>query len=110
MEIKAYKFTDTNKKIEDLKDSQIYIAIEQAENGNLKLLKELYKSSFGCDNLLKGYYKLLGWKFDIKKYCKRFLIKYKNSDIFHEYYAPNKTTLYNAFYITKSRIAEIIEI
>lgn len=107
----AYKFTDTNTKLEDLKDSQIYKAIEQADNeGKTDLLKELYKSSFGVDNLYKGYYLLMGWKFDTKRYCKRFLIKFKNSSIFHEYFAPNKTTLYDSFYITRSQIAEIIEV
>lgn len=106
----AYKFTNTNVELNDLKDSKIYRAIEQAENtGKLDLLKELYTSSFGVDNLYKGCYLLQGWCFDIKKYCKRYLIKFKHNNCFYEYYAPNKTTLYNSFYITKSQIAEIIE-
>lgn len=107
----AYKFTDTDVKLDDLKDRPIYQAIEQAENtGKTTLLQELYESSFGCHELYKGGYRLQGWYFDIKKYCKRYLIKTKFNDYFMEYYAPNKTTLYNSFYLSRNDIREIIEV
>lgn len=107
----AFKFTDTDVKLEELKDSLIYKAVEQADKtGKTKLLSDLYKSSFGADNLHKGFYRLRGWHFNIKKYCKRYLIRFKYDDCYREYFAPNKTTLYNSFYITKSQIREIIEV
>lgn len=96
--IDYYKFNkEANVTIEQLKDSKIYKAIEEAEKGNKKLLKEMFiYCSFGVDHLLKGYYLLQGFKFFTSQYCKKYLIKYKYDDVYREYYAPDKTSLYNA--------------
>ncbi len=94
----AYKFVKWDvPALKDLAESRIYKAIEAAEAGNLKPLKQMYTlCGFGVDSLLKGYYKLQGWYFDISKYCKTFLVRFKNDSSFYQYMAPNKTCLYSA--------------
>lgn len=103
-----YKFTETSKDLKDLEDSNIFIAVMDAEKGNLKALKNMFAPfSFGIDNLLQGIYKLQGWAFDIRKYCKKYLVKFRYSNYYSTYYAINKTCLYNAF--GKYNIIDIIE-
>ena len=94
--MKAYKFTQTEKELKELEGSRIYNAMLEAERGNLKPLKEMYiRFSFGSEYLIKGYYKLQGWLFDVESYCKTYLVKLRGSDSYREYKAPNKTCLYN---------------
>jgi len=60
----------------------------------------------GNDNLINyGYYKLMGYKFDFKKYLTKYL--YKQYGQWHEAYAPNKTILRK---ITFGRIDAIIDL
>lgn len=84
--------------LEDLKDTKIYKALESAEKGDLKPLKDMYYSpcAFGIEYLLKGYYRLQGWQFDVSEYCKEYLVREKYNTTFSKYLAPNKTCLYNA--------------
>jgi hypothetical protein len=94
--------------LEKLKDSNIMIAYNSAKEGNLKPLKAMYHKgySFGSEYLIKGYYKLLGWQFDLSEFCKDYLVKVK----YHgwiEYKAPNKTCLYNI--IGRHNVLDIIE-
>lgn len=99
-------FTESPRNINNMLGSPIVIAVIEAEKGNLQPLKEMY-GKFTSD-LIKGYYKLGGWQFHLRKYCKRYLVKHKYEDIWREYYTPNKTCLYNV--VGRSNIDEIIEI
>ena len=108
----AFKFVKWDvEPLESLKNSQIYKAIENAEKGNLKELKDMYYSpcAFGIEYLLKGYYKLQGWQFDVSEYCKEYLVKEKYRNSFIKYLAPNKTCLYNALG-GRHKVEEIYEI
>lgn len=109
-----YKFTDTDKNINDLIDSKAYKCLEYAMNGyNIefkKLYNDLCKSSFNADNLQKGIYKLQGYIFDFRKFLKVYLVNFKYEGVYHKIYAINKTNLYNNFYINKNNINDIIEV
>lgn len=103
-----YPFVENPVDINTLKDSNIMIAINEAEKRNLKPLKQMYHKGyvFGAEHLIKGYYKLMGWFFDLSPYCKTYLVKEKYYG-WQEYKAPNKTCLYNI--IGKHNVLEIIE-
>ncbi|MGX5608841.1 hypothetical protein ACWKTZ_20945 [Bacillus cereus] len=103
-----YPFVEKPCEIEELNDSTIMKAYREAEKGNLKPLKDMYKSRFGFghEHLVKGYYKLGGWFFDLSDFCKDYLVKDKNGS-WTEYTTPNKTCLYNM--IGRHNVVEIIE-
>lgn len=105
-----WRFTDTDA---DISDSLAYKTMLYAESGDLdnfkKSYKELSKQSFGASYLCEGYYKLMGYTFDFKPFLKRFLVKEKYDDCYRVYYALNKTNLYDYYFISKSRIEDIIE-
>ena len=105
-----YKFTNTDA---DVTESNAYKCLKNAENGNFKEFKKLYKelcqSSFGAINLQKGFYKLQGYKFSFIPFLKRFLVKFRNEEIYRVIYAINKTNIYDNFYIKKYDVIDVIE-
>ena len=52
-----------------------------------------------------GYYKVMGYIYDFRPYLKKYL--YKQYDVWHEAFAPNKTSLRRVIY---GRIEKIIEL
>lgn len=105
-----YKFTDTDK---DVSESKVYKCMESIENGDTKEFKRLYKElsqeSGNSYNLQKGYYLLLGYKFDFTPFLKRFLVRFRYNDTYNIIYALNKTNLYNYFSISKYNIIDVLE-
>lgn len=106
-----YPFVEYHCSYYQLKDSKIYKAIYNIEeNNNNKNFQELYKQyCFGYDNLIHGCYRLGGWYFDLKKYCKCYLVNLRYEHFFRKLYAPNKTSLYNAIG-SKYHVIEIYEL
>lgn len=105
-----YKFTNTDA---DVSDSLVYKCLENAENGNVKefkrLFKELSKQFFGADYLPQGRYRLLGYEFVFTKFLKRFLVKFDYGDTYKVRFALNKTNIYDNMYVKKSEIKDILE-
>ena len=105
-----WKITDTNV---DVTESKVYKCLESAENGNFKefkkLYKELCKSSFGANYLQKGFYRLQGYEFSFISFLRRFLVKFRNDNVYQVIYAINKTNIFDNFYITKYNVDDIIE-
>jgi hypothetical protein len=103
-----YAFVEKPAELEKLDESKIMIAYNEAKKGNLKPLKAMYHDGYvvGSEHLVKGYYKLLGWVFDLSDYCKTYLVNVKHYG-WTEYKTPNKTCLYNI--IGRHNVIEIIE-
>lgn len=100
--MKYYKFTET-----DAESDEKWVDI--VENKNTKELENYYKQyGFGVENLLNGFFKLRGWKYETSHVCKCFLVRLNYDNHFLKFYAPNKTSLYNALG-GSHKIAELIE-
>lgn len=74
--------------------------------------KDFLKSKYtkgcisGIDNLQKnGIYRLMGWAYNFRPYLKKYVVK--QYDQWHEYYAPNKTSLRATLYGRIDKIQEI---
>lgn len=73
-----------------------------------EFLKSKYTNgfNFGIDNLQKsGIYRLRGWAYNFRPYLKKYVVK--QYDQWHEYYAPNKTSLRTILYGRIDKIQEI---
>jgi hypothetical protein len=73
-----------------------------------EFLKSKYTNGFifGIDNLQKnGIYRLMGWAYNFRPYLKKYVVK--QYDQWHEYYAPNKTSLRATLYGRIDKIQEI---
>jgi hypothetical protein len=107
--MKAYKYSETTlTNLSDLKETEIYKAIESAEAGNLQLLKDMYQAhSYGIERLLNGKYMIHGWVFDISEFCKTYLAREEGSDVFYKYKAPSKPCLRKAISVTLEEIHQI---
>lgn len=99
-----YKFTDTDAE----PDSKL---IDILNNKDKKELKKMYKKfSFGVDGLLKnGCYKLMGWEYNFRNLCKTYIVRFNYDNVYFKYYAPDKTSLYEALG-GRHKIFEIYEI
>lgn len=105
-----YKFSPTTKTIEDLKSSKIYKACEAADQKDYSQLKEMFQyCGFGSDSLIRGEFKLQGWCFDLRSYCRVFLIRESDQNHFRKVYAPDKMSLYQILG-GRHKIKEIYEI
>lgn len=91
----VYPFVNQPAEFEVLSETRIVKALQAAEQGDLKPLKAMYMEGglMQQDYLIKGYYRLRGWHFDLKPYCKRYLVNQKHYG-WQEFYAPYKTALY----------------
>jgi len=82
--VNAYKFSSSAK-------SEVpTLNIDDPE----EFLKDKFKApfSFGLDSIQStGYYKLMGWAYDLRPFLRKILVKQYGS--WQEYYAPNKTAL-----------------
>lgn len=105
-----WKFTDTDK---DVSDSKVYKCMESIENGNTKefkrLYKELSKEMSNGYNLQKGYYLLLGYKFDFKPFLRRFLVRFRYGNNYSVIYALNKSNILDYMGICRYNIIDILE-
>lgn len=84
-------FSLSHRPIEQVLTGKIPMALAEADRGNITPLKELY-GSYDSFRFLEGGYKLGGWYFDLRPYCKKYWIKLRDGGIF-EGYAPNKTCI-----------------
>ncbi len=93
--IKGIPFTKETRK----EDKDVFISLD--------FLKNKYDDgySFGIDNLLCGYYREMGYHYDVTPYFKKYL--YKQYGQWHEVYSPNKGALRK---VTYGRIEKIVDI
>lgn len=81
---------------------------QEIENEPVKFLKKALNTRFFTNNeniTRYGVFKLMGWKYDMRPFLKKYL--YKQYDSWHEIYALNKS---NVRLLVGGRIIEIIEI
>lgn len=84
-------------------DQNLRPTIEEPKEFLKKAYVRFYTNN---DNLIRyGCYKLMGYKYDFKKYLKKYLFKQYGN--WREVYAPNKTLLRQ---VIGGRIDKIIEI
>lgn len=93
--------------IEKVKAGSVPLAIEAADNGDYKPLKELYKNSFNEETIRHPVYECGGWAFPFGYLLKKYWIKTRYFGII-EGYAPNKTAIYDA--IGKYHVLKIVEV
>lgn len=106
--MKYYKFVNWDvPEVEKLKTARVPQALEAADNGNTKPLRELYGGTLSLEHLQNPVYKLGGWAFSLREYCRRYWVKMRYYGIC-EYYAPNKTAIYNI--VGRYNVLEIKEV
>ena len=103
--MKYYKFVEHEAAdIEKVKAGKVPQAIQEAENGNYKPLKELYKNGMDVQNPVC---KIGGWAFPFDHLLKKYWVKTRYYGII-EAYAPDKTSIYNS--IGKYHVLKIVEV
>lgn len=104
-----YKFVSWEAQdIEKAKMALVPQALTAADNGNMKPLKELYKKgTLTIEHITHPVYKIGGWAFSLREYCRRYWVKTRYYGIC-EYYAPNKTAIYNI--IGRHNVIECLEV
>ena len=109
-----YKFTDTTTTLQELETARIYELYNKVKSGvKWNDLDDQEKAMFneaGSFGYLyrNGYYKLLGWRFDLKPYLKRYLVNLKYYG-WLEYYALSKMQIRETS-MNPSYILEIVEL
>lgn len=71
-------------------------AMAEYDNGNRKPFIEYMRTCNNPQLLQNGFYRLGGWEFSIKEYCKTYWVKIKWSGII-QVYAPDRTTIRNVY-------------
>lgn len=71
-------------------------AMAEHDNGNKKPFIEYMRECRNPGLLQNGFYRLGGWQFSIKEYCKRYWIRLKYHGII-EVYSPDRTTIRNVY-------------
>lgn len=102
-----YKFTDTTKTIEDLKDSNYYKMLVDCMNNDYTLLKEKSKDIYYRNLFKDGCLKLQGYIFDFRPFLNKYLVQFKYNKYYLLCYSLNKTCLYNQF--GRHNITDIVE-
>lgn len=108
-----YRFNDTTVTLEELETAKIFTLYNKVKAGTKwSDLSDQEKSMFeevGSSNLYRnGSYKLLGWKFDLKPYLKRYLVNLKYYG-WLEFYALSKMQIRDTS-ANPSYILEIVEL
>jgi hypothetical protein len=69
-------------------------------------MKDYSSYTFGTNNMLHhGVFKINGWAFNLQDELKKYVVKQYGD--WHEYYAPNKTTLRKLLYGRIENIQEV---
>ena len=107
--MKFYKFVSWEVEEAEavIKRAKIPAAMIEADKGNYKPLKECYKQYLSLEHLTNPVYKLSGWAFSLREYCRRYWVKVRYYGIM-ELYAPNKTAVYNI--LGRYNVLEIHEV
>lgn len=109
-----YKFNNTTTTLQELETARIYNLYNKIKAGTKwSDLNDQEKSMFdevgSLGNLYRnGFYKLLGWKFDLKPFLKRYLVNLKYYG-WLEFYALSKMQIRETT-INPSYILEIVEL
>ena len=82
-------------------------AMAEYDNGNKRPLIEYYHNNANPELLTNACYKLGGWKFLTREYCKRFWVMVKHYGII-QVFAPDKTSIRIAY--GKHNVLEIVEV
>ena len=88
--------------LETLANGKAYIIMDKLNNGVALTRAEKDSLDFSGGS----YMKVMGWRFDFRPYCKRFLVKDRNYG-WREIWAFDKTQIRNTYW-KKSDIVEII--
>lgn len=106
----AIKLSKAAHNLESIEHSHIVEACKAADQGDLSILKEMYNYGFfGADALIHGQFRFYGWLFDVKPYCRIFLIREAKKNHFRKVYAPDIMSLYRLLG-GRHKIKEIYEI
>ena len=90
-----YKFVSWDAvELEKVKAGRVPLAIAAADRGDI-------------EHLQNPVYKIGGWAFSLREYCRRYWVKTRYYGIC-EYYAPNKTAIYGI--IGRYNVLEIVEV
>ena len=102
-----YKFVSWEPQdIEKVLTAHLPQAMIEYDNGNKKPLIEYYHNNSNPELLHNARFKLGGWMFITKEYCKRYWANIKHYGIL-QVYAPDKTSIRTAY--GKHNVIEIIE-
>ena len=93
-------------KIEDVLQHDLAKAMQEYDNGNKKPLTEYYRERATITLLQDGFFRLGGWHFFLKEYCKNYWVKTKYSGII-SVYAPDKTSIRNCLKHDCIKIVEV---
>lgn len=93
--------------IENVLTGKFPMAMAEYDNGNKKPLIDYMRNNATTVLLSNGYYRLGGWEFSIKEYCKKYWVKVKYFGII-EVYSPDRTTIRNAY--GKHNVLQIMEV
>ena len=93
--------------IEQVKSALWPSAMAEYDKGNKKQLIELYRTRANYELIENGVYRLGGWEFSMREYCRKYWVKVQYAGI-HEVYAPDRTTIRNWF--GKHRVLSIVEV
>ena len=109
-----YKFTNTTSTLQELETARIFTLYNKVKAGaKWSDLNDQEKTMFdeigsNGDLYKNGYYKLLGWKFDLKPFLKRYVVNLKCYG-WLEFYALSKMQIRDTS-ANPSYILEIVEL
>ena len=95
------------KKIEDVLTARLPQAMAEYDKGNKRPLIEYFHNNENQELLQTGAFKIGGWKFLTREYCKRFWVKVKYYGII-QVFAPDRTSIRAAY--GKHNVIEIVEV
>lgn len=94
--MKYYHFTNWEPaNIENVLQGKWPQAMQEYDSGNKTPLLDLFHNTSDLELLRNGYFRIGGWQFSIKEYCKTFWVKTRYYGII-QVFAPDKTTIRNA--------------
>lgn len=106
--MKYFHFTNfAPVEIEKVLTWKLPMAMAEYDNGNKKPLIDYMRNNATTELLHNGYYRLGGWQFSIKEYCKKYWVKVKYYGII-EVYSPDRTTIRNVY--GKHNVLQIMEV
>lgn len=82
-------------------------AMAEYDAGNKKPFIEYMRECKNPELLQRGWYRLGGWQFSIKEYCRMYWVQIKHYGIIAAY-APDKTTIRNTY--GKHNVIKIVEV
>ena len=106
--MKYFKFVNWEAaNIDNVLTGRLPQAMLAYDNGDKKPLIEYFRMGGHADLMKNGYFRIGGWQFSIKEYCKKYWVKVKYYGII-EVYSPDKTSIRNTY--GKHNVFQIIEV